>query len=281
VPFGLKAKHAVFDRLVYSKLRAALGGQVAWAVSGGAPLGERLGHFFRGIGVTILEGYGLTETAGATTVNRPTMLRVGSVGRPFPGAGVAIADDGEVLLRGPHVFVGYWNNPDATKEVLGEDGWFRTGDLGSLDDEGYLRITGRKKELIVTAGGKNVAPAVLEDRVRAHWLVSQCMVVGDNKPYIGALITLDPESLPAWKEQNGKDAALTAGQLSEDPDLRAAIQEAVDEANKAVSQAESIRRFTILPVDWTEATGELTPSMKLRRGVVLKEFEQAVDGLYS
>ncbi len=280
VGVGLRVRHALFDRLVYSKLRTALGGRVQWAVSGGAPLGDRLGHFFRGIGVTILEGYGLTETAGATTVNRPTMLRVGSVGRPFPGAGVAIADDGEVLLRGPHVFRGYFNNPTASAEVLQEDGWFRTGDLGELDADGYLSITGRKKELLVTAGGKNVAPAVLEDRVRAHWLVSQCMVVGDNKPYIGALITLDPESLPAWIAQNGKDASLTAAELASDPDLVAELQRAVDEANKAVSQAESIRRFRVLPVDWTEATGELTPSMKLRRGVVMKEFGGEVESLY-
>jgi long-chain acyl-CoA synthetase len=280
VPFGLKAKHALFDRLVYGKLRAALGGRVAWAVSGGAPLGERLGHFYRGIGVTILEGYGLTETAGATTVSRPTMLKIGAVGRPFPGAGVAIADDGEVLLAGRQVFLGYWNNPAATAEVLPGDGWFRTGDIGELDADGYLRITGRKKELIVTAGGKNVAPAVLEDRLRAHWLISQCMVVGDNKPFIAALITLDQESLPAWAAQNGKDASLTPAQLADDPDLLAELQAAVDEANKAVSQAESIRKFTVLGVDWTEAGGQLTPSMKLRRGIVMKEFEQDVESLY-
>jgi long-chain acyl-CoA synthetase len=209
------------------------------------------------------------------------MLRVGSVGRPFPGAGVAIADDGEVLLRGPHVFSGYFNNAAATAEVMTDDGWFRTGDLGELDADGYLSITGRKKELLVTAGGKNVAPAVLEDRVRAHWLVSQCMVVGDNKPYIGALITLDPESLPAWAAQNGKAEGLGAAELSEDPDLLAELQKAVDDANKAVSTAESIRRFRVLPVDWTEATGELTPSMKLRRGVVMKDFGVDVESLYS
>jgi long-chain acyl-CoA synthetase len=277
---GLKLRHALFDKLVYSKLRAALGGQVAWAVSGGAPLGERLGHFFRGIGVTILEGYGLTETAGATTVNRPGMLKVGSVGRPFPGAGVRIAEDGEVLLRGPHVFRGYWNNPAATAEVLEADGWFHTGDLGALDAEGYLRITGRKKEILVTAGGKNVAPAVLEDRLRAHWLVSQCMVVGDNRPYIAALVTLDQESLPAWQAQNGKEG-LTLEQLAEDPDLVSVIQAAVDEANKAVSTAESIRRFRILGTDWTEDGGQLTPSMKLRRAIVMKDFELEVERLYA
>jgi long-chain acyl-CoA synthetase len=277
----LKLQHAVFDRLVYSKLRAAMGGRVAWAVSGGAPLGVRLGHFFRGIGITILEGYGLTETAGATTVNRPTALRIGSVGRPFPGAAVKIADDGEVLLMGPHVFRGYWNNPTASAEVLESDGWFHTGDLGALDDHGHLSITGRKKEILVTAGGKNVAPAVLEDRIRSHWLVSQCMVVGDNKPYVAALITVDPDSFPAWKQQNGKDADATVAALADDPDLVAAVQQAVDEANKAVSTAESVRRFRVLPIDWTEEGGQLTPSMKLRRAVVLKEFSAEVDALYS
>jgi long-chain acyl-CoA synthetase len=280
VGFGLKAKHALFDRLVYGKLRDALGGRVAWAVSGGAPLGERLGHFYRGIGITILEGYGLTETAGATTVSRPKRIKVGAVGIPFPGAGVAIADDGEVLLAGRQIFQGYWNNPAATAEVLPGDGWFRTGDIGELDADGFLRITGRKKELLVTAGGKNVAPAVLEDRLRAHWLISQCMVVGDNKPFIAALITLDQEALPSWVAQKGKDPSLTPAQLADDPDLLAELQAAVDEANKAVSQAESIRKFTVLGVDWTEAGGQLTPSMKLRRGIVMKEFEQDVEALY-
>jgi long-chain acyl-CoA synthetase len=278
---GLKVRHALFDRLVYAKLRAAMGGRVAWAVSGGAPLGVRLGHFFRGIGITILEGYGLTETAGATTVNRPTALRIGSVGRPFPGASVKIADDGEVLLMGPHVFRGYWNNPTASAEVLEEGGWFHTGDLGALDDHGHLSITGRKKEILVTAGGKNVAPAVLEDRIRSSWLVSQCMVVGDNKPYVAALVTIDPDSFPAWKQQAGKPEDATVASLVDDPDLVAAVQKAVDEANKAVSTAESVRKFRILPLDWTEEGGQLTPSMKLRRAVVLKEFSAEVDALYS
>ena len=239
----LKAQHALFDRLVYSKLRGAMGGQVRWAVSGGAPLGARLGHFFRGIGVTILEGYGLTETAGATTVNRPELLRIGTVGRPFPGAAVKIADDGEILLAGPHIFDGYWNNPTASAEVLEPDGWFHTGDLGALDDDGYLSITGRKKELLVTAGGKNVAPAVLEDRLRSHWIVSQCMVVGDSRPYIAALVTIDPESFPVWKAEHDKDDDASIADLVDDPDLRSSVQHAVDDANKAVSQAESIRRF--------------------------------------
>jgi long-chain acyl-CoA synthetase len=277
----LKAQHALFGRLVYSKLRAAMGGQVRWAVSGGAPLGARLGHFFRGIDLTILEGYGLTETAGATTVNRPKLLRIGSVGRPFPGGAVRIADDGEVLLAGRHVFDGYWNNPAASAEVLEPDGWFHTGDLGALDDDGYLAITGRKKELLVTAGGKNVAPAVLEDRLRSHWIVSQCMVVGDSRPYIAALVTIDPESFPVWKAEHGKHASASIADLVEDPDLIASVQHAVDDANKAVSQAESIRRFAILTDDWTEGGGQLTPSMKLKRSVVMTERAADVESLYS
>jgi long-chain acyl-CoA synthetase len=276
----LRAQHALFDRLVYSKLRDAMGGKVRWAVSGGAPLGARLGHFFRGIGVTILEGYGLTETAGATTVNRPELLKIGTVGRPFPGAAVRIADDGEVLLAGPQIFDGYWNNPQASAEVLEAEGWFHSGDLGALDEDGYLSITGRKKELLVTAGGKNVAPAVLEDRLRGHWIVSQCMVVGDARPYIAALVTIDPESFPVWKAEHGKDPAAELADMLDDPDLLTSVQHAVDDANKAVSQAESIRRFRILPVDWTEDSGQLTPSMKLKRAVVMREFASDVESLY-
>ncbi|HEY5135233.1 MAG TPA: AMP-binding protein [Candidatus Nanopelagicales bacterium] len=276
----LRAQHALFDRLVYSKLRDAMGGKVRWAVSGGAPLGARLGHFFRGTGVTILEGYGLTETAGATTVNRPDLLKIGTVGRPFPGAAVRIADDGEVLLAGPQIFDGYWNNPQASAEVLEAEGWFHSGDLGALDEDGYLTITGRKKELLVTAGGKNVAPAVLEDRLRAHWIVSQCMVVGDARPYIAALVTIDPESFPVWKAEHGKDPAAALADMLDDPDLVTSVQHAVDDANKAVSKAESIRRFRILPVDWTEDSGQLTPSMKLKRAIVMREFASDVESLY-
>ena len=279
--FMLKIKHAVFSKLVYSKLRAAMGGNVRWAVSGGAPLGERLGHFFRGIGVTILEGYGLTETSAATTVNRPGALKIGTVGQPIPGAAVKVAPDGELLLAGPQIYQGYWNNPTATSEALESDGWFHSGDIGEIDDQGFVRITGRKKELIVTAGGKNVAPAVLEDRLRANWLVSQCMVVGDAQPFIAALVTIDPESFPAWKKQAGKPDAASVADLSTDPDLVAEIQKAVDDANKAVSKAESIRKFTILPVDWTEEGGQLTPSMKLKRNVVMKEYAAEVDALYN
>lgn len=278
---GLKIKHRLFDKLVYGKLRAAMGGRVAWAVSGGAPLGERLGHFFRGIGVTILEGYGLTETSAATTVNRPNALRIGSVGQPFPGASVKVAADGELLLAGAQIFQGYWKNPTATAEVLESDGWFHSGDIGEIDDQGFVRITGRKKELIVTAGGKNVAPAVLEDRIRAHWLISQCMVVGDNKPFIAALITIDPESFPAWLKTSGKPATATIAELRNDPDLVAEVQRAVDEANKAVSNAEAIKKFSILGADWTEEGGQLTPSMKLKRNVVMKEYSAEVEALYS
>ena len=277
----LKAKHAVFDRLVYRKLRAAMGGRVEWAVSGGAPLGERLGHFFRGIGVTILEGYGLTETSAASNLNRPGALKIGTVGRPIPGSTIGIADDGEVLIKGDFIFQGYWRNDAATHEAIDSDGWFHSGDIGEIDDDDFLRITGRKKELIVTAGGKNVAPAVLEDRLRANWLVSQCMVVGDNQPYIACLITLDPESLPSWLTQHSLPASTPIADLIGNADLKAEIQSAVDEANKAVSKAESIREFTILPVDWTEENGLLTPSMKLRRQAVISEFGAEIDALYS
>ena len=276
----LKLKHAVFDKLVYSKLRHAMGGNMRWAVSGGGPLGARLGHFFRGINVTILEGYGLTETSAATTVNRPSAIRIGSVGQPLPGAQVKVAADGELLLGGDQIFTGYWNNPTATAEAIEPDGWFHSGDIGEIDDEGFVKITGRKKELIITAAGKNVAPAVLEDRLRANWLVSQCMVVGDNKPFIGALITIDPEAFPAWAKQNNKGDAGVAD-LTQDPDLVAAIQGAVDDANKAVSHAEAIKKFAILPVDWTEEGGQITPSLKLKRAVVMQEFATEVEALYS
>ena len=276
----LKLKHAVFDKLVYSKLRHAMGGQMRWAVSGGAPLGARLGHFFRGINVTILEGYGLTETSAATTVNRADAIRIGTVGQPLPGAKVKVAADGELMLGGDQIFIGYWNNPTATAEAIEPDGWFHSGDIGEIDDDGFVRITGRKKELIVTAAGKNVAPAVLEDRLRANWLVSQCMVVGDGQPFIAALITIDPEAFPAWAKQNDKGAA-TVADLVNDPDLTTAIQLAVDDANKAVSHAEAIKKFAILPVDWTEEGGQITPSLKLKRNVVMNEFATDVAALYS
>jgi long-chain acyl-CoA synthetase len=279
--FGLRAQHAMFDRLVYGKLRAALGGRAGYAISGGAALSERLCHFFRGIGVTVLEGYGLTETTGAVTVNRPDRNKIGTVGLPLPGVAVKIGDEGEILLSGANVFRGYWQNEAATKETFAEDGWFRTGDIGELDEEGFLRITGRKKEMIVTAGGKNVAPAVLEDRLRSHALISQTMVVGDGKPYIAALITLDPETLGPWKERHGKPADATVATLREDPDLLAAVQSAVDDANKAVSRAESIRKFRILDEDFTQESGQLTVKLGIRRSVLMKDFAADIEALYS
>jgi long-chain acyl-CoA synthetase len=278
---GLRVRHALFDHLVYGKLRAAVGGKVTYAVSGGAPLGERLGHFFRGAGITVLEGYGMTETSAAATVNKPSRNKVGTVGQPLPGVTASIADDGEILLRGAINFAGYWQNDTATKEALDGAGWLHTGDLGSLDDEGFLRVTGRKKELIVTAGGKNVAPAVLEDRLRAHPLISQVMVVGDNRPFIACLITLDPEALDHWKQQHGKPASATPADLATDPDLLAELQTAVDDANKAVSRAESIRKFVVLPVDFTTDNGYITPSLKVKRAVVANDFAADIEALYT
>ncbi len=281
VPPHLKVTHALFDKLVYGKLRGLLGGKVEYAVSGGAPLGARLGHFFRGVGVTVLEGYGLTETTAGATCNLPDAIKIGTVGRPIPGCTVKIADDGEILLRGDNIFAGYWHNETATDEVLADDGSFHTGDIGELDDDGYLKITGRKKELIVTAGGKNVAPAVLEDRLRSHPLVSQCMVVGDNKPFIASLITIDPEAFPQWKKENGKPEDAQIEDMVDDKDLRNEIQKAVDEANNAVSRAEAIRKFRILKVDFTEEGGQMTPTLKLKRNVVAKDFSSDIEALYS
>jgi long-chain acyl-CoA synthetase len=278
---GLRLQHRVFDRLVYSRLRQALGGRCERAISGGAPLGARLAHFYRGIGITVYEGYGLTETSPATNVNLQQEIRIGTVGRPLPGITERIADDGEILIKGDVVFQGYWNNPVATAEVIDEDGWFHTGDIGELDADGYLTITGRKKEMIVTAGGKNVAPATLEDRVRAHPLVSQCVVVGDRQPFVGALITLDEEALPGWLDGHGRPADLPMERIRHDPEVRAAIQAAVDEANRAVSRAESIRAFQILPTDFTITGGDLTPSLKVKRTVVLKEYANEIAAIYS
>jgi long-chain acyl-CoA synthetase len=276
----LKLKHGLFDKLVYSKIRAGMGGRVEAAISGGAPLGARLGHFYRGAGVTVLEGYGLTETTAGATLNLIGAQRVGSVGRPIPGTSVKIAEDGEVLLRGPIVMDGYWQNQAANDEVFDSERWFKSGDLGKLDEDGFLYIVGRKKELIVTAGGKNVAPAVLEDRLRAHPLVSQCMVVGDNQPFIAALVTLDPDALKAWVANNKKDGA-AMGDLVNDPDLIAVVQTAVDEANKAVSKAESIRKFTVLTTDFTIAGGHLTAKLSVKRHVVAKEFAKEIDALFA
>ncbi|WP_137723787.1 AMP-dependent synthetase/ligase [Prescottella subtropica] len=276
----LGIKHTIFDKLVYSKLRAALGGRCQLAISGGAPLGSRLGHFFRGLGVTIYEGYGLTETTAAITVNTIGNQKIGSVGKPLAGNAVRIAADGEILLSGPVVFTGYWRNEKAGAEALA-DGWFHTGDLGTVDADGYLTITGRKKEIIVTAGGKNVAPAQLEDHLRAHPLISQAIVVGDQKPFIGALVTIDAEALPGWSERNGKPAGATVADLLTDADLVAEIDAAVADANKLVSHAESIKKYRILPVDFTEETGELTPTMKLKRNVVHESFATDIEKIYA
>jgi long-chain acyl-CoA synthetase len=276
----LSFKHALFDKLVFSKIRTTLGGAVEAAISGGAPLGVRLGHFFRGAGVTIYEGYGLTETTAGATLNITGNLKIGTVGRPIPGTSVRIAEDGEVLIKGPIVMRGYWQNDEANSEVFDNDRWFKSGDLGKLDEEGFLSIVGRKKELIVTAGGKNVAPAVLEDRLRAHPLVSQCMVVGDNKPFIAALITIDADMSKGWIAAHKKDGA-TIESLRHDPDLIAVIQTAVDEANKAVSKAESIRKFTILGEDFTIAGGHLTAKLSVKRHVVAAEFAKEIDELYA
>jgi long-chain acyl-CoA synthetase len=277
---GLKLKHTLFDKLVYSKLHAALGGECIAAVSGGAPLGARLGHFFRGIGLTVYEGYGLTETSAPSTVNQPDAIKVGTVGRPLPSVGIRIASDGEVLISGPHLFSGYWQNPAATKEAIDPEGWFHTGDLGELDSDGFLKITGRKKEIIVTAGGKNVAPAVLEDTVRAHPLISQAMVVGDQQPFIACLVTIDPEAFEPWKERTGKPAGTSVADLLDDAELRAEVQGAVDQANRGVSKAEGIKKFAILPRDFTEEGGEMTPSLKLRRHVIMKQYAEDVAALY-
>ncbi len=275
----LRIEHALFNRLLYSKLHEAMGGHLRFAITGGASLGERLGYFYAGIGLTVMEGYGLTETTASGTFNRAENPRIGSVGQPMPGTAVRIAEDGEISLRGPHVMAGYHNNPAATAEVIDEDGWFRTGDLGSLDPDGFLQITGRKKEIIVTAGGKNVAPAVLEDRMQAHNLIGATMVVGEGQPFIGALITLDPDALSAWAASHNK-AGTTAAELRDDPDLRAEIQAAVDDANAAVSKAESIRSWRLLDTSFTEESGHLTPTQKLKRNVVSKDFDGEIGAIY-
>lgn len=277
---GLRLKHKLFAKLVYSKLHTVLGGRGEYAISGGAPLGERLGHFYRGIGFSVLEGYGLTESCAATAFNPWDRQKIGTVGQPLPGSVVRIADDGEVLLHGEHLFDRYWNNEAATREALA-DGWFHTGDIGTLDEDGYLAITGRKKEIIVTAGGKNVAPAVIEDRIRGHALVAECMVVGDGRPFVGALVTVDEEFLVRWAADHGKPEGSTAASLREDPELLAEIQRAVDDGNAAVSKAESVRKFRVLPSQFTEESGHITPSLKLKRGVVLKDFADEIEAIYA
>jgi long-chain acyl-CoA synthetase len=275
---GLRARHAVFDRLVYSKFRAALGGQLRYAISGSAPLAARTAHFYMGVGIEILEGWGLTETTAAASVNRVGATKIGTVGRVLPWTTVRVEDDGELLVKGPQIFTGYLGNQAATDEVLTADGWFRTGDLGSIDDDGYVTITGRKKELIVTANGKNVSPSQLEEIIGNHPLVNAAMVVGDQRPFIAALVTLDPDGVRFWRDQHGKTGELS--ELTTDPDLRAEISSAIDDANETVSRAESIRKFEILPVEWSVEGGQLTPSFKLKRRVVLAECADTIERLY-
>lgn len=275
----LRLKRKVFDRLVYTKLRDAMGGRVTHAVSGGAPLGARLGHFLRGAGVTILEGYGLTETTAGVALNLPSAQRIGTVGRPLPDCTVRVAADGEVLVTGPTVFTGYWRNEPATSQAFDAQGWLHTGDLGRLDN-GYLTITGRKKDLIITASGKNVAPAFFEDRLRAHWLVEECVLVGDRRPYIAALLTLDPQAFVQWKQQHHKPAGATVAQLRHDAILRATIQTAIDEVNRATSHAEAIKKWQVLPDQFT-VSDELTATQKLRREHVLAKLTDEIDALYS
>ena len=276
---GLKIQHALFDRLVYKKLRAAMGGRVKYAVSGGGPLGERLGHFYRSIGLTVLEGYGLTETTAPVSIGRPNNLRIGKVGLMLPGTGIKIASDGEILLRGNNILRGYWRNPEATAAAFDGE-WFKSGDIGEIDDDGFISITGRKKELIVTAGGKNVAPATLEDPLRANPLVGQAIVIGDQKPFVAALISLDAEMLPIWLGNNGLDKGLTLAQAAKEPKVLAEIQAAVDRVNKHFSRAESIRKFTVIGQDLSEDSGHLTPSLKIKREVVLRDFAPAVEEIY-
>jgi long-chain acyl-CoA synthetase len=279
VGLATRAQHAVFDRLVYAKLRSIFGGELAYVISSAAPLGERLGHFYRGIGLTPIEAYGLTEVTGASNINTAEEQRIGTVGRPLPGTTIGIADDGEVLIKGGGVMSGYWRNEAATREAISEDGWFHSGDIGELDEDGYLRITGRLKEILITAGGKNVAPAVLEDRLRSSALVSQCVVVGDGQPFISALITIDEEALPGWAAANEKtESSLEA--LIDDPDFTEAVQQAVNDANQAVSRAESIREFRILPDDLTIEGGQLTPTLKVKRDLVLAENAEILKDIY-
>ena len=280
VPLGLKLRFALLDKLVLSKLRAKMGGRVKYAISGSAPLGLFLGHFYRSLGVSVMEGWGLTETTAPATVNVPTKFKIGTVGIPLPGNTVRVADDGELLVKGISVFAGYWKNEQATAEAL-QDGWLHTGDIGTIDDEGYVTITGRKKELIITAGGKNIAPAALEDPIRANTIVGQVVVVGDRKPFVGALVTLDPEMLPVWLQNAGEDPNMSLEDAAKHPKVIAEVQSAIDRANARVSRAESIRKFVILPTQFTEASGHLTPKLSIKRHVILKDFANEIEALYA
>ncbi|MDI2098261.1 AMP-dependent synthetase/ligase [Ruicaihuangia caeni] len=280
VPLGLKLQFALFDKLVYSKLRAALGGRVKYAVSGSAPLGLYLGHFYRSLGIKILEGYGLTETTAPATVNLVTKFKIGTTGPALPGTGIRVDDDGVIWVKGVNVFAGYWNNPEATAASFDGE-WYNTGDIGELDDDGYLVITGRKKELIVTAGGKNVAPAALEDPIRQNLLVGQVIVVGDRKPFVSALITLDTEMLPVWLHNNGEDAGMSVETAAKHPKVLAELQRSIDDANQRVSRAESVRKFTVLTDELSEATGHLTPKLSIKRDRILADYADVIEQMYS
>jgi long-chain acyl-CoA synthetase len=277
---GLTVKHALFNVLVYKKIRAAMGGKLMYAISGGAPLGSRLGYFFAGIGLTVLEGYGLTETTAPAMIARPSQVKIGKIGRVLPGCGVKIAADGEILLRGNNIMRGYWRNPQATSDTFDGD-WFKSGDIGELDEDGFLTITGRKKEILVTAGGKNVAPAGLEDPLRAHPIIGQVVVVGDKKPFVSALVSLDSEMLPVWLKNHGGNEKLTVAEAAKDPKVLAEIQTAVDRVNKSFSTAESIRKFVVIDAELTEASGHLTPSLKIKREAVARDFAKEIAELYS
>jgi long-chain acyl-CoA synthetase len=275
----LKVEHKLFDILVYKKLRAAMGGKVKYAVSGGAPLGERLGHFFRSIGLIVLEGYGLTETSAPAMIGRATDAKIGKVGRVLPGCAVKIADDGEILLKGSNVLRGYWKNPEATKATM-EGDWFKTGDIGELDDEGFITITGRKKELIVTAGGKNVAPTALEDPLRASPIIGQAVVIGDQRPFVAALLSLDPEMMPVWLANNGQPSDLTLSQAAKNPRVLQELQKAVDEVNSTVSNAEAIKKFEVIDSELSEKSGHLTPSLKIKREAITRDFAPIIEQIY-
>lgn len=279
-PLSLRLKHAFFDRVLYPKLRAVFGGECGYAISGASALNPEVAHFFRGAGIQLVEGYGLTETTAPATVNQAHATRVGTVGRPIPGTSIKVADDGEILIKGIGVFAGYHHNPTATAAAFTDEGYFRSGDMGELDDQGYLRVTGRKKELIVTAGGKNVSPGPMEEMVRAGRIAGQCVVVGENRPFVAALITLDTEELGLWAKSQGL-GELTLSQASEHPQVLAEVQGYVDEANRTVSKAESIRKFQILPTEFTETNGYLTSSLKLKRATVLENHTDQVEALYA
>jgi long-chain acyl-CoA synthetase len=279
IPLGLKLKFAVMDKLVLSKLRAALGGRCTYAISGSAPLGDRLGHFYHALGLVVLEGYGLTETTAPISINLPSKFVIGTVGPALPGCSVRLGEDGEIEAAGINVFKEYWKNPQATADTF-HDGWFKTGDIGEIDKDGYITITGRKKEILVTAGGKNVAPAFLEDPIRANPVISQVVAVGDAKPFISALITLDPEMLPMWLTNNKMNPEMSLAEAAKNPAVIAEVQAAVDRANARVSRAESIRKFTILPVQFTEDSGHLTPKMSIKRNIIVNDFANEIEAMY-